>query len=66
MRTPRTGTLQRAVFDAMHAACCGPDCPPSCREWRPNKPEQDAAIAAVRRWDDERFAAFLARERGTS
>lgn len=50
MQTPKAGTLRRAVFEAMHARWCGPECPPSCREWHPDQVEQDAAIAAVRGW----------------
>lgn len=51
MKTPRAGTVKRAVFDAMHATWCGPTCPPSCREWHPTDAEIDAAIKAVRDFD---------------
>lgn len=48
---PRAGTVERAVWDAMHAVWCGPDCEPTCRQWAPNRREQIAAIAAVRAFD---------------
>lgn len=65
---PRAGTVLRAVYDAMHARWCGPDCSPSCTEWRPDTDEMKAAIAAVRAFDaaqnDAKFAAALAAEVG--
>lgn len=48
---PRSGTVQRAVWDAMHATWCGPDCLPSCTQWNPSLNEQQAAIEAVRAFD---------------
>lgn len=53
MSYPRAGTVQRAVWDAMHATWCGTDCPggPGCREWHPSEREQQAAIDAVRAFD---------------
>lgn len=45
---PRAGTVGRAVWDAMHARWCGPKCEPSCKEWKPDLAEQQAAIRAVR------------------
>lgn len=50
---PRAGTVQRAVWNAMHRTWCGPDCPngPGCRVWNPSERDQQAAIDAVRAFD---------------
>lgn len=53
-RIPRAGSLRRAVYDAMHARWCGPDCPPSCQAWSPDLAEQQAAIHAVQQYYDQR------------
>ena len=50
MKTPKAGTLERAVFDAMHERWCGPNCSPSCREWHPDRMEIKAAIDATLDW----------------
>lgn len=50
MTAPKPGTIQRAVWDAMHETWCGADCPngPNCTKWNPSRREQQAAIDAVR------------------
>lgn len=60
--TPRKGTVLRAVFDAEHARWCGPDCPPSCREWHPDLKAMRAGIDAVRQFDLDKLNAIYARE----
>lgn len=52
-RFPLAGTVQRAVWDAMHAVWCGPGCNvgPGCTAWHPDRREQQAAIDAVHTFD---------------
>lgn len=48
--------------DAEHEVFCGPDCPPSCRQWHPDERAMKAGIEAARRFDSEAWSTAERRD----